>query len=445
MSDNIKKATATCVVIKSEDITGFPVTSADLSKQLQEESDWMEQNDLIVPPYSPLVFLQYLEMNATFSAIVHQIARDVVGLGWKVKEKEGTKANDAELTKINEFLSTNGTGVAFRNMLNELLIDWGTIGWFCIEVARNAKGEVSQVYRVPAHTVRVHGSNQKYAQVRLLKKVWFKKFGIAQDISSKDGKDVESNHPNKANELIFYKNHYPKSEWYGAPNIISALGDVIGLIECRDYNLSFFKNYGVPAGIVTLEGDWDDNAVPEIEKFFKTTMQGSANSHKTLVIGAPPEAKVKYEPLSDNSKEGSFHIYQNDNKENVLSVYSMPPARVGIQIKGALGGNTNASANKIYISSVVEPLQTDMEEIINTLFTQGLGIQSYELKFTNLETESKTEKVTRLTQQIAHGMSTPNQARAELGLEPYEDTGGDTYYLDPKYMEIGTDEKSVGE
>jgi len=439
MADKIKKATATCVVIKDTDIMGSQENSADLSKQLQEESDWMQQNDLVVPPYSPLIFLKYLEMNATFSAVVHQIARDVVSSGWKVKEKEGAKADDTELAKINEFLSTSSTGVAFRNMLNELLIDWGTIGWFCIEVARNAKGEVAQVYRVPAHTVRVHKSNQKYAQVRHLKKVWFKKFGTEQDISSKDGKEVASNHSDKANELIFYKNHYPKSEWYGAPNIVSALGDIIGLIECRDYNLSFFKNFGVPAGIVTLEGEWADDAAPEIEKFFKTTMQGSTNGHKTLVIAAPPEAKISYKPLADSKKEGAFHIYQNDNKENVLSVYSMPAERVGISVKGALGGNKTEAANKIYISSVVEPLQTDIEEIINMLFTQGLNIQNYELKFINLETESKSEKVARLKDQISHGIITPNQARAELGFEPYE--GGDAYYLDPKYLEIGIDEK----
>lgn len=435
----IRKGTASLVIAPfSENEMLRKAHCESASKQITLIDNWMVENQLVPPPYDPVAFLRYMESNVIYAAVVNRLARDVTGTNYRFVLKEDAKESQKELDKVTEFISTCSTEAAFRNMLYQLMVDWGAVGYFAMEVIRNLKGEIAELGRVPAFMVKVHKSNLKYAQVKGTEKVWFKKFGVKQDISFKTGEPVESESPDKADEMVFYKNFYSLSAWYGTPDILPAIRDVLGLIESSEYNFSFFKNYGVPAGIMKLKGDWAEDAVPAIQKFFKTEVNGSANGNKTLIMTEPEDCTMEYTELSDKLKDSSFQNYARDNKENILSAYSMPPQRVGIQVKeNGLGGNTTTAANKIYVNGTVEPLQTDIEDILNNLFAIGLGITSYKIKFDNLEVESKTEKVARLKDEIAHGISTPNQARAELGQGPYE--GGDTYLIDPKFIEIGVD------
>jgi len=409
------------------------------SKQLAEVQQWMTDNDLVPVPYSPNALFVLYESNTTFWSCVNQLASDVAGLGWKLQLKKDQKDNDVELKRINEFLNRPNPDDEFRSILKGLLIDWGVIGWFGIEVARNNKGDIGEIYHVPAHTLRVHKSKTKFCQSRNDKKVWFKKFGETVDISSKDGKESTGRHKkDKANELIYCKNYYPKSDYYGVPNVISAIGDVVGLIGLRDYNLAFFENYGIPAALITLEGEWEEGSDKKVSDFLNKEIKGTDNAHRTMVIMTGESGKegsntFKYQKLGVEVKEGSFRLYEQGRKEDVMMAYSMPPERIGVQRKvGSLGGNVAEEATKIYIQSVVEPLQLDLEGIINNKLLQS---EIYEFKFNNIDLRDYDKLVDRLIKQVATAIKTPNEARNELGLKPY--TGGDKFFVGSSLIPAG--------
>ncbi len=232
--------------------------------------------------------------------------------------------------------------------------------------------------------------------------------------------------------MIYYLNYYPKSDYYGAPNIISAIGDVIGLIGLRDYNLAFFENYGVPSAIIVLEGDWDEGSDKKVEQFLSKEIKGNENAHRTLVVTQPDNCKFTYTPLGVDVKEGSFKLYEQGRKEDILVAYSMPPERVGIRIVGKLGGNVAEEANKIYVHGVVEPLQTDLEEIINDKL---LDSEIYKFKFKDIDLRDYDAEIERMNKRIEHGTMTPNESIVALGGKPYP--GGDTYYMLSSLIEVG--------
>ena len=151
------------------------------SQQLKSASKWMTENDLIPPPYDPIMLLTLWESNPIFYRCVSQLATDVAGLGWKLRLKEGQKENTTEFKRLNDFLKKPNEEDALRTIFRHLLVDWGSIGWFGLEVVRNNMGEVAKIYHTPAHTLRVHKSQNKYCQTRNNKKVWFKKFGSARE------------------------------------------------------------------------------------------------------------------------------------------------------------------------------------------------------------------------------------------------------------------------
>ena len=373
------------------------------SKQLKETEKWMTSNDLISPPYSPDVLLTLYESNSTFWRCVHQLAIDVAGLGWNLQLLKDKKENKSEHERLMSLLSRPNADDSLRAILKQLLVDWGAIGWFGLEVVRNNKGDIAELYHVPAQTLRVHASKEKYCQKRNNKKVWFKKFGLEKDISSKDGKEGTFSNEIRANELIFYKNFYPRSDYYGVPNAISAIGDIIGLIGLRDYNLAFFENYGVPSAMIILEGDWDEGSDKTVSEFLNKEIKGTDNAHRTLVVTQPDNCTFTYKPIGTEVKEGSFRLYEQTRREDILIAYSMPPERIGVRIVGKLGGNVAEEATHIYVQSVVEPLQTDLEDIINQKLLQS---EIYEFKFENIDLRDYDIEIKQMGYQIERGMLT---------------------------------------
>lgn len=408
------------------------------SKQLKSTSKWMTENDLVPPPYSPDVFLTLYESNPIFWRCVNQLATDVAGLGWKLQLQEEKKEDKKELERLQTLLLKPNPDKALRTILRQLLIDWGSIGWFGIEVVRNNKGEIAGLYYVPAHTLRIHKSKEKYAQTRNNKKVWFKKFGGKKDISSKDGKEGTFNIRTRANELIYHKNFYPKSDYYGMPNAISAIGDILGLIGLRDYNLAFFDNYGVPSAIIVLEGDWDKGSDKTISEFLGKEVKGTDNAHKTLVVTQPDGCKFTYKPLGVEIKEASFKLYEQARREDILIAYSMPPERVGIRVTGSLGGNVAEEATRIYVQGVVEPLQLDLEDIINDKILQS---ETYTFKFEDIDLRDYDLEIKQLGYQVERGMITPNEARNVLGRKPYVE--GDKFFMMSSLIEVGEPDEGL--
>ncbi len=406
------------------------------SQQLQATQKWMTLNDLVPPPYDPMSFLNLYESNSVFYRCVGQLAIDIAGLGWSLQLRDDKKDSTSEHGRITELLENINPDEPFRKILEKLLIDWGIIGYFGLEVARNRKQDIAEIYHVPAHTLRVHKDRDKYCQIRNNKKAWFKKFGITQNISTKTGKDISGNSRDAANELIFYKNYYPKSDYYGAPNILSAVGDIMGLIGLRDYNLAFFENYGVPAALIVLEGDWDVGSDKKISEFLNTELKGSENAHRTLVVTQPDKCKFHYEKLGVEVKESSFKLYEKTRQEDILIAYSMPPQRIGVQVVGKLGGNMAEEATKIYVQSVVEPLQLDIESIINNLLIQS---EIYRFKFNDIDTRDKDALSDRLVKEIGVGLKNPNEGRNELGLKPYPE--GDKFFMQSSLIPIGEAEE----
>jgi len=408
------------------------------SKQLAATTKWMTMNDLVPPPYPPKSLLTLYESNSIFFRCVNQLAIDVAGLGLSFKLKEDAKDNKVELKRLKELLQQkNSDGDKLRNIFKKLLIDWGSLGYWGLEIARNNKGDIGGLFHVPAHTLRVHKSKKKYCQIRNNKKVWFKKFGEEGNISAKTGKEFtgRGNRKDRANEMIFYKNYYPRSDYYGVSNIISAVGDIMGLIGLRDYNLAFFENYGVPAALIVLEGDWDDDAPNTISDFINKEVKGTSNAWKTLVVAQPDKCKLTYQKLSVEVKEASFKLYEKTRREDILIAYSMPAQRIGVTpTVGKLGGNVAAEQTKIYVQGVVEPLQLDLEEIIDEL----LQSEIYEFKFKDIDTRDLIALSEKLTKEVGSAIKTPNEARNELGEKPYD--GGDKFYVASNLVEAGEPE-----
>lgn len=428
------------------------------SKQLKEDRQYFKEKGLISPPYDPGVFLDYYESNGYLMRSVDQVAQDVGGLGYTLKPKEEVdlKTNKKALEikgKMDKLLLRPNDEDSLIQILKHLITDWGSMGWWCLEIVRNMKDEIAELYYVPAHTIRVHESSNKYCQIRYIKGKkahrWFKNFGYEKDVHKDTGEEKEKNgitEEDRANELIFYRNFTSRSDFYGTPNILGSIGAVLSLIGIRDYNLSFFENYGVPSALVVLQGEWDEDSDKTIKEFLDTEIKGSENAHKTLVLQIPEEGgKLEWIPLETKKKdEGGFKIYLKMQRDEVLVAYSMPPYKLGIAEEGALGGNTAKESNINYIFSMIRPLQLDMEFIFNGRILPTFYEKDKEKDFIPLfdfflkvtDTRDLDAEVKRCFQLFSVGAMNPNQIRKKFDLgDPYDE--GEQYHIGAQFKPIG--------
>ena len=405
------------------------------SKQLKEEH-WAADHGLIPPPFAVGEFLAMQDNCGYFDACVRQIASDVIGQGWKlIPIKEGEE-NEKEKQDITEFLlDPNGdSDEDIADITEKIVIDWGVVGWWALEVERDGD-KVIGVWHAPAHTIRVHKTKLKYCQIRNGKKQWFKKFGSEDKISEATGESVK-NSVHFAHEMIFGKRYYLPSDYYGVPAILPSVASVFGLMGIRDYNLSFFENYGVPQALVILKGRWKAASAKKITDFIDVEIRGSGNAHKTLVIKPPRDGEVTWIPLATKVDEAAFKIYIKILQQDVLSSYKMPPYRIGIAEVGSLGGGVAEEMTKIYGNSIVSPLKkTTGNTITKKIIREGLGFKRYRFEWNPLDTRDMDALTKRLQTQVSIGAITPSMAAVEVGRPAYEE--GNQYFVAANYVPIG--------
>ncbi len=438
------------------------------SQQIESERKFMTDKGLVPTPFDLEGLLNLMENCSYYDACCRQIARDVVGQGYDLTLREGTDDEDdkqkPQRKELEDFLDdvTDAEIDSIEDVAEKAITDFMAIGWMALEISRGGNGLVTGIFHVPAQTIRVHKSGEKFCQVRGTEKVWFKRFGLEEEISAKTGekirtkkiidedgteREIHADEAEIANELIFIKRYYSRSSFYGAPPILPAVGSVAALVGIRDYNLAFFENYGVPSAIVTLTGDWEEEAIGDISNFIDVEIKGSGNQHKTIVLNPPTEGTVEWKPLVVEVKEGHFKLYSKQLRDEVLICYNMPPYRIGIAEMGALGGNLAAEATKIYASSTVNPMKRLTERIITKLILRkGRAVQDYDFWWNDMDTRDIDSITDRAVKAFGIGGLSRNEFRKETGRDVLpEEEGGDQFFIQNNYVPIEESGLAPGE
>ena len=404
------------VVTKTGNVARTDLLDSYAAKKEGEETRQMpidrfreeyKKEQLIQPLYSPETLASIIEVNSYHARACQVKARDTAGLGWTLFPLVD-QPNSTDQERLEEFFNNQ---MGLTRMFYQHQYDVEVISYGALELIREDykhDGEPSILNHVPAHTLRMHSSGEKVVQIRGNKKRYFKMVGAEIDVDYKTGEtaDLGSLDPDDAaTEIIWNSIYSQRSDYYGVADIVPCLGAVHGDISRRDYNLSFFENFGVPAYAVFITGDYDPGPIDEetgktdleerIEQHFGELAK---DPHSTLVLtvpsreGSPNDVQIQFQPLAVDVKDASFRLYRKDNRDEVITAHGVPPYRLGIAETGSLGGSTAVESTKIYKSSVIEPRQEILEELINKwIVREGFEVTDWEFKFQDIDTDDKMQ------------------------------------------------------
>jgi len=421
-----------------------------------EQGEATAGSKLANKPYDPALFFWMKNNNIYLWRCVIQLASDIAGTGWTIKQKEGKPEKNEELDKILALMEDPNWEDSIEELWQKFLIDRNLIGYAGMEVVRDiVTDEAKELWHIGSSRIWLHKDKKTglFAEKNatgVQKNTWFYRFGMvgsdgkSLQVSRDTGIAGDIEYKDRAHEIMYSKIYYPESSYYGAPPIAPASGDVVLGVGARDYNLAFVVNYGVPALLITLSGEWDDDVDPDeegpveiINRELKK-IKGVENAHGTIVVETPEGCEMTVVKLAIQEKEGSFSIMKADVAQDVMVAYGMPPYRIRLAKTGSLAGNVATPMLETYISGVVEPGQRALERMMDRLYAKGLGVENYELSLKNLDLYTEKEQAEIAGTQIRTGQKTPNQIRRKRGEPEY--IGGDTYHMESSLIDVGEDD-----
>ncbi len=386
-----------------------PVVLKKASKQVEDPQQKTGVGDRIEPPYNMEELVKFYEENTWHFRCCNLKAQVVSGLGYGIFPiKEGLK-EDEEYHKLKEFLERPNPDETIFEILNKFWIDYEALGNAYLEVVRNLKGEVAEIYHIPAYTMRKAKNKPGYYQVRNGNTVYLKRFNDEND-------EADS-------EVIHLKSYYPKSDYYGIPDFLPALFAAVLDRHANTFNQSFFDNNAIPAMVMVVKGAVLSEEVKQtIGDFFRSQYQGSDKAHRLLQITVETDdAEITFEKLMPEIKEASFLDLRRMNRDEIIAAHGVPPRLLGVMSAGQLGGRSEAFAQmQIFKETVINPRQRRLEHMLNRLVRLGLSIEKWQVKFDAFDSSSMAEDAEFVKKLVEAGVLLVNEGREILGYEPLE-------------------------
>jgi len=330
---------------------------------------------IISPPYSPLQLAQMVEISDILQQCISAMATNVDGFGYELirpefmkEEVTDQKEAQKEKKRLEGLFDYCNPTENFTILRQKLRVDLESTGNGYIEVVRNRGGEVSELYLLPAYTVRMTQTDKEWTPftqrvldpetgqyvevsrkkkfrryVQILsgnKKVFFKEFGDPRVISAKTGGEIQGG--DAANEVLVFKIYSPYSV-YGLPRWLGTLLGLIGSRKAEEINYLYFDNKTIPPLVITVSGGaLTGETIDKLEDTINKQIRGTRNFHSALILEAVPHSasiiegekvtpvRIEVKPLTQFiQKDALFGQYRKDNSAAIRSTFRLPPLYVG--------------------------------------------------------------------------------------------------------------------
>lgn len=201
-----------------------------------------------------------------------------------------------------------------------------------------------------------------------------------------------------------------------SPVFAAALAGALGK-QIQEDSRSFFENGASLSGILTAPGAIKKETADRLSDYWNRNFTGR-KSGGVAVVGDG----LKFEPMRAKGIDSQIVEQLKLSAEIVASRFHVPPFKIGM---GKAPENPQAG-NLIYYSDCLQVLIEEMEACLD----EGLELPTgnkIELDTDDLLRMDKSAIIKMLADGVKGSVSTPNEARAELGLRPLD--GGDSIYM----------------
>lgn len=174
-----------------------------------------------------------------------------------------------------------------------------------------------------------------------------------------------------AEDVIHFKTRHPLDDYYGLAPLFVLAGRVDLDVWTRRFSEAFFRNAGVPAGLLNVKRTMSNIEKRDAAQNFRQTYGGPEGWHKILLIDSD---QASYTPMGLPMGPNGLAMHEMNelNEVRILDVYGMLPSLIatisGLK-GGALAGGNRESDRTLFWESTMVPLFADLDSAL----TMGLA------------------------------------------------------------------------
>lgn len=242
------------------------------------------------------------------------------------------------------------------------------------------------------------------------------KFIDGYRIRQDGGQEVDD--PDYTPENVVYIRLMDPANPYKGLSPLAAAAKTVDLDNSQlDWNTGAMQNRAVVDGMFSFKRDLDQQQVKSITDRIVEKFTGKRGARKPLVVGS----EASYQRMSLTPVELDFLESRKANREEILSVYGVPPQLVGIQ--DASTYNNFATSMRIFWETTLIPLLDVIKDAFNHSFAdelqEGLTIGYDVSNVSALKDQQETKsKVAKTYTEMGVPVSVLNEL-LELGLKEY--------------------------
>lgn len=457
-------------VVKSADGEG-----AGETRSVANPWEGAEVNDIVEPPFDLLGLSMLAEQNSELGQTIEAMEVNVSGYGWRLKrdlhavDPSLDEIARVELERFQDFLlHANYDGGSLTMLRRMLRRDLELTGNAYLEVIRDDSGQICALKHLPSYLMRLRileaepvevverrpvgrGAARRWQEYPMRRRfrsfvqarlgyakdepqtVFFRQYGDPRPRLWETG-DVVTDEMREAfaakgqeipgsmlaTEVLHFTLYSSRSP-YGVPRYIGNLLAIMGGRAAEEINYTTFKNNNIPSmAILVSNGMLTDGSVERITQFVETTIQGSDNFSKFLVIEAEgveegtegQQVKLDIKPLTrEQHTDELFQHYGKNNEDRIRRAFRLPPIFVGRS-----DDYTRATADtsrKLADEQVFAPERDEEDHAFNKLLRDmGMLYHTFQTNSPNITNDQ--DLIAVLTGAEKAGGTTPRIARLIL-------------------------------
>ncbi|HYW90325.1 MAG TPA: phage portal protein [Chloroflexota bacterium] len=172
-----------------------------------------------------------------------------------------------------------------------------------------------------------------------------------------------------AEEVIHFKTRHPLDDFYGLPPLAVLAGRVDLDVWTRKFTEAFFRNAGVPAGLLNIQKTMSAQEREDTRRRFRELYGGEQGWHKVLLLDTGPNQAATYTPMGLPLGPSGLALPELNevNESRILGVYGVPLSLIStLAGSRANRGQTAAeSERRSFWQQTMVPMFRDLDSALS--------------------------------------------------------------------------------
>lgn len=294
---------------------------------------------------------------------------------------------------------------SFRDLIEQTQIYKDLAGesfWWLVRNGEGSKSKIVQIWLLRPDWMRIEGSKENF---------------VEKYIYQAPGRDAITFTPD---EIIHHKEFNPTDMMRGMSVVKAAATTIDAETFAEEYNRKFFENSAIPSVVLQTEQRLDEAIVKRMRAQWYNEYGSKDKAHKVAIL----EGGLDIKPFSISQKDMEFLAGMNFSRDKILALFGVPKTVLGITEDVTV---SNAEATDyVFQKRVVKPLMEKLVDTLNEFLLSKYGDDLF-FGFDDPVPENEDSKLKKYQGLFAMGAITPNEIRAEEGLDEVD--GLDNFYI----------------